>query len=75
MAGRLLFLIFICSVKGPIVPILLLTILTQLIFSQLRMRDDMFRRGALRLPGIPTDPYLEASRRFAAPSLPSPYPC
>jgi len=32
-----------------------------------RMRDEMFRRGALRLPGLPPhDPYLEASRRHAA---------
>merc|ERR1711963_517314 len=38
-----------------------------------RMRDEMFRRGALRLPGIPPhDPYLEASRRYAT-GLPSPY--
>merc|ERR1719481_2437049 len=30
-----------------------------------RMRDEMFRRGGLRLPGLPpTDPYMEASRRF-----------
>jgi len=32
-----------------------------------RMRDEMFRRGAMRLPGMPPhDPYLEASRRHAA---------
>merc|ERR1719250_432687 len=32
-----------------------------------RMRDEMFRRGAMRLPGLPPhDPYLEASRRHAA---------
>merc|ERR1719430_104484 len=31
------------------------------------MRDEMFRRGAMRLPGLPPhDPYLEASRRHAA---------
>jgi hypothetical protein len=34
----------------------------------------MFRRGAMRMPGIPPhDPYLEASRRYAAAGLPSPY--
>ena len=38
------------------------------------MRDEMFRRGGIRLPGIPPhDPYLEASRRYGAPGLPSPY--
>merc|ERR1712037_1023939 len=32
-----------------------------------RMRDEMFRRGAMRIPGLPPhDPYLEASRRHAA---------
>ena len=36
----------------------------------------MFRRGAMRIPGIPPhDPYLEASRRYAAAGLPSPYSC
>ncbi len=39
-----------------------------------RMRDEMFRRGGIRLPGIPPhDPYLEASRRYGAPGLQSPY--
>ena len=39
------------------------------------MRDEMFRRGAMRLPGLPPhDPYLEASRRHAAAlGQPSPY--
>lgn len=38
------------------------------------MRDEMFRRGGIRLPGIPPhDPYLEASRRYGAPGLQSPY--
>merc|ERR1740131_933671 len=33
----------------------------------IRMRDEMMRRGAMRpgLPGLPHDPYLEASRRYA----------
>jgi len=38
-----------------------------------RMRDEIFRRGAMRLSGMPPhDPYLEASRRYAS-SLTSPY--
>jgi len=38
-----------------------------------RMRDDLFRRGGMRLPGLPQlDPYLEA-RRYAAGGIPSPY--
>ena len=47
----------------------------------IRMRDEMMRRGAMRpgLPGLPHDPYLEASRRYAqaaqaaGAALPSPY--
>jgi len=31
-----------------------------------RMRDEMLRRGALGMPRMATDPYLEASRRYAA---------
>ena len=33
-----------------------------------RMREELMRRGAMRgLPGLPPhDPYLEASRRYAA---------
>jgi len=46
-----------------------------------RMRDELFRRGAMRgLPGLPPhDPYLEATRRYAAQAasaaaaLPNPY--
>ena len=45
------------------------------------MRDELFRRGAMRgLPGLPPhDPYLEATRRYAAQAasaaaaLPNPY--
>ena len=44
------------------------------------MRDELFRRGAMRgLPGLPPhDPYLEATRRYAqaasaAAGLPNPY--
>ena len=51
----------------------------------IRMRDEMMRRGAMRpggIPGLPHDPYLEASRRYAqaaqaaqaaGANLPSPY--
>ena len=50
----------------------------------IRMRDEMMRRGAMRpgIPGLPHDPYLEASRRYAqaaqaaqaaGAALPSPY--
>jgi len=39
-----------------------------------RMREEMLRQGALRLPGVPQpDPYLEASRRYAAAGLQPPY--
>lgn len=31
-----------------------------------RMRDEMLRRGALGMPRMAADPYLEASRRYAA---------
>ena len=55
---------------------------TDLVFSgfpsnvlYFRMRDEMFRRGAMRIPGLPPhDPYLEASRRHAAAlGQPNPY--
>ena len=55
---------------------------TDLVFSGIpsnvlyfRMRDEMFRRGAMRIPGLPPhDPYLEASRRHAAAlGQPNPY--
>ena len=55
-------------------------ILTDINLLLQRMRDELFRRGAMRgLPGLPPhDPYLEATRRYAqaasaAAGLPNPY--